>query len=270
MRRTMIAFAAAALCSAQPALAGQHGHSGGTPKPPTHAPTSHPQPTPTTHGPTTHANTSHGNTTHGASTHASASTTGNHSTHGSSTPKTKTVKTPKTVTSGTSTKSAKSTSHGATAKNATASTTTGASGTTSTTTSGSGTGPAVTLTPVQQKLQKNTNLANKLQGRLPAGTDLMTASSGFRNLGQFVAAVNVSNNLGIPFTQLKTRMVDDGMSLGQSIQALKPTANSTVEASHAEHDADVMIQATVTSGSTTTTSTATKKSKKPSTGGSQQ
>ena len=100
----------------------------------------------------------------------------------------------------------------------------------------------------------------------------MAAASGFRNLGQFVAAVNVSNNLGIPFAQLKTRMVDDGMSLGQSIQALKPTANSTVEASRAEHDADVMIQATVTtsSSSTTTTSPTTKKPKKPSTGGSQQ
>jgi len=129
------------------------------------------------------------------------------------------------------------------------------------------------LTPVQQKLQKNTNLANKLQGRLPGGTDLMTASSGFRNLGQFVAAVNVSNNLGIPFAQLKTRMVDDGMSLGQSIQALKPTANSTVEAGRAEHDADVLIQATVTTasstGTTTTTAPTTKKSKK-TTGGAQE
>ena len=46
----------------------------------------------------------------------------------------------------------------------------------------------------------------------------MKASAGFKNLGQFVAAVNVSNNLGIPFSQLKTKMVDDGMSLGQSIQ----------------------------------------------------
>ncbi len=51
-----------------------------------------------------------------------------------------------------------------------------------------------TLTPVQQKLQRNTNLANKLEGRLPRGTDLMDASEGFRNLGQFVAAVNASYN----------------------------------------------------------------------------
>src|SRR6476660_6448175 len=74
------------------------------------------------------------------------------------------------------------------------------------TTSPATTTSTVTLTPVQQKLQKNTNLAAKLTSRLPAGTDLMLASAGFRNLGQFVAAVNVSNNLKIPFTELKTKM----------------------------------------------------------------
>lgn len=79
-----------------------------------------------------------------------------------------------------------------------------------------------TLSPVQLKLQKNTNLARKLQSRLPVGTNLTLAASGFRNLGQFVAAVNVSHNLGIPFTELKTRMVDQGMSLGQAIQDARP------------------------------------------------
>jgi hypothetical protein len=283
MHRTVIVYAAAVVLSGQPVLAGQHGHTG-TPKPQTHPTTAHPQPTSTSHAPaphsgTSHANTTHGTTTHGSSTHAtthgsphaSPTTQASHGGHGPATPKTKTTKAP-TPTSTTSAKSSKSTNHGATAKNSknsTTSTTTGASGSTSTTTPGTGTGTAVTLTPVQQKLQKNTNLASKLQGRLPAGTDLMTASSGFRNLGQFVAAVNVSNNLGIPFAQLKTRMVDDGMSLGQSIQALKPTANSTVEAGRAEHDADVLIQATVTttsSTSTTTTAPTTKKSKKTTSG----
>jgi hypothetical protein len=99
----------------------------------------------------------------------------------------------------------------------------------------------VALTPVQQKLQKNTNLASKLTSRLPPGTDLMTAASGFRNLGQFVAAVNVSNNLDIPFAQLKTRMVTENKSLGQSIQSLKPAASATIEAQHAEYDARGMI-----------------------------
>ncbi len=99
----------------------------------------------------------------------------------------------------------------------------------------------IPLTPVQEKLQKNTNLASKLATRLPAGTDLVAAAAGFRNLGQFVAAVNVSSNLGIPFDQLKTRMVTDGKSLGQAIQALKPVASATIEAQHAEYDARGLI-----------------------------
>ena len=125
----------------------------------------------------------------------------------------------------------------------------------------------VPLTPVQEKLQKNTNLAAKLTARLPAGTDLMAASAGFRNLGQFVAAVNVSSNLGIPFDQLKTKMVTDGKSLGQAIQALKPVASATVEAQHAEYDARGMIadseQQPQASSPTTTISKTKTKAKKP-------
>jgi hypothetical protein len=115
----------------------------------------------------------------------------------------------------------------------------------------------LTLTPVQQKLQKNTNLAAKLTSRLPAGTDLMLASAGFRNLGQFVAAVNVSNNLKIPFTELKTKMVTDGLSLGQAIQALKPTASSTIESQRAEYDARGMISESELEPKTPSTSTST-------------
>ena len=129
--------------------------------------------------------------------------------------------------------------------------------------SGTGATPTTTtLTPVQQKLQQNTNLASKLETRLPKGTDLMTAAEGFRNLGQFVAAVNVSNNLGIDFVNLKTSMVDDGLSLGQSIQTWKPTANSTREASLAESQATVLIN-TSSSTTTATTTTTTAKTRKP-------
>jgi hypothetical protein len=123
----------------------------------------------------------------------------------------------------------------------------------------------VTLTPVQEKLKKNTNLAAKLTSRLPEGTDLMLASAGFRNLGQFVAAVNVSKNLNIPFTQLKTKMVTDDLSLGQAIQSLRPTTNATIESQRAEYDARGMIsqselqpQVTSTSATSVTTSSKTK------------
>ena len=130
---------------------------------------------------------------------------------------------------------------------------TGSPKSTTTTTTTTPTGTAIPLTPVQQKLQKNTNLAGKLQPRLPAGTDLNTAAAGFRNLGQFVAAVNVSKNLGLDFTTLKTAMVTDGKSLGQAIQSQKgTTVNATEQAHRAERDADTMIRSTEKNGKKST------------------
>ena len=123
---------------------------------------------------------------------------------------------------------------------------------TTTTSAKTSTTTPTTLTPVQEKLKQNTNLAAKLQDRLPKGTDLMAAAAGFRNLGQFVAAVNVANNLNISFTELKTKMVTNNMSLGQAIQAVRPlTASPTVEAQRAEYDARGMISESEQTESTT-------------------
>jgi len=187
----------------------------------------------TTHGPATHSTTSHGST-QGGSSHGST-------THGNSAHAT----TP--------------TTHGSAAKSSGAGhTTTSARGTDKTSTSTGGTPRGTTeLTPVQQKLVKNTNLASKLQSRLPAGTTVQDAAAGFRNLGQFVAAVNVSHNLNIPFNKLKTDMVTKNMSLGQSIQQLKPSSSGTVEAQHAESEANALIARTGQTTSTTSTSTTT-------------
>ena len=140
---------------------------------------------------------------------------------------------------------------------------TGSSSTTTptTTTSGDGETP-VTLTKVQERLQKNTNLADRLEGRLPKGMDLMEAADGFKNLGHFVAAVNVSSNLGIDFEKIKTAMVDDGKSLGQAIQYVKTDVeNPTLVAQRAESEATTLIQQTEKTTATTTTSTATQKTK---------
>ena len=93
--------------------------------------------------------------------------------------------------------------------------------TTPTTTPPTTTTSTETLSPVQQKLKKNTNLAAKLSSRLPAGTDLMTAAAGFKNLGQFVSTVNASYNQKLSFEGLKTRIVDEGMSLGQAMKDMR-------------------------------------------------
>ncbi len=82
----------------------------------------------------------------------------------------------------------------------------------------------------------NPQLAARLQTLLP-GSDLQTASAGFSNLGSFVAAVHVSDNLGIPFDQLKTRIVGQGMNLGEAIQALRPDTDPKAAAARAEGQA---------------------------------
>ena len=90
-------------------------------------------------------------------------------------------------------------------------------------------------TPSQQ-LTDNKKLSATLAGLLPAGTDLQAASAGFKKLGQFVAAVHVSKNLGIPFTDLKDKMMN-GDSLGTAIKTLKPTANAELETKKARKQA---------------------------------
>jgi hypothetical protein len=94
-------------------------------------------------------------------------------------------------------------------------------------------------------LSHNTHLAAKLEGLLGisatnpnALTLLQNDAMGFKNFGQFVAAVHVSNNLDIPFQTLKTTMTAPNMSLGKAIQELKPGADSKSEAKKATTEAN--------------------------------
>jgi hypothetical protein len=100
---------------------------------------------------------------------------------------------------------------------------------------------------VSQLLTQNTKLASKLQSLLPPGTDLQTAAAGFKNLGQFVAAVHVSKNLGIPFDQLKAAMIGPPKeSLGKAIQQLQPSANAKAAVKTANKQADQDLDSTET------------------------
>lgn len=87
------------------------------------------------------------------------------------------------------------------------------------------------------QLVDNKKLAAKLAELLPPGTDLQDASAGFKNLGQFVAAVHVSKNLGIPFADLKAKIMG-GDSLGAAVKALRPKSDSDAEVKKAEKQAD--------------------------------
>jgi len=112
-------------------------------------------------------------------------------------------------------------------------------------TSGTRTTAATTLNPIALKLQ-GTPLGHRLATLLPAGMSLDTASSGFRNQGQFVAALHVSHNLGIPFSQLKTAMLGTTttapLSLGRAIHKLRPSANASAEAQRAETEASAELK----------------------------
>ena len=82
-------------------------------------------------------------------------------------------------------------------------------------------------------MPRNHKLVEQLKGMLPGGMSVEQAADGFRNQGQFIAAVHASKNLDISFTELKSRMVTDGLSLGQAIHTLKPDADADAEASRA-------------------------------------
>jgi hypothetical protein len=113
----------------------------------------------------------------------------------------------------------------------------------------------VTMT---QQLNKNTALAGKIHTL--TGMSAQDACSGFKNLGQCVAAAHVSQNLGIGFACMKADMTGvtapasancpavkgaastKGMSLGKAIQTLQPTANSKLEVKKANKQADQDIK----------------------------
>ena len=108
---------------------------------------------------------------------------------------------------------------------------------------------------VSDLLSKNSKLSNKLQTL--TGMSAQKACSGFKNLGQCVAAAHVSKNLGISFACMKADMTGQApaqgsscpagtgsksMSLGKSIQALSPNVDQKLEAKKAEKQADADIK----------------------------
>ena len=109
----------------------------------------------------------------------------------------------------------------------------------STTTRDTGVVPTAMLAPAS--LPPDPKLIAKIQAVLPAGMAADQAAFGFRTQMQFVSAVFASRNLDIPFGELKTRLLTHGLTLDQSIHALRPTADATVEADRALRQADAEL-----------------------------
>lgn len=92
--------------------------------------------------------------------------------------------------------------------------------------------------PIATKISSHPQQAARIERMLPQGMTLATASNGFRNQGQFIAALHVSQNLNIPFTDLKQAMTGPNpMSLGQSIHKLRPSVDATTAESRARTQA---------------------------------
>jgi hypothetical protein len=112
-------------------------------------------------------------------------------------------------------------------------------------TAGSTQAKGASKTPSDQ-LTSKPKLTSKLQSLLPSTMTPQQACVGFKNLGQCVAAIHVSHNLNIPFTDLKDKMLGTSttdpqakpMSLGKAIQTLAPKADSATETQKATQQAN--------------------------------
>jgi hypothetical protein len=95
-----------------------------------------------------------------------------------------------------------------------------------------------TSTTIAGRIESHPQLAAKLTPLLPKGMTFETASAGFKNQGQFIAALHVSHNLGISFTDLKAKMTGSTPeSLGQAIHDLRPDADEKAESKKATKQA---------------------------------
>lgn len=98
--------------------------------------------------------------------------------------------------------------------------------------------PPAPNTGIAQHISSHPQLESRLQPLLPSNMTIADAAKGFKNEGQFIAALHVSHNLNIPFAQLKAEMTEKHPdSLGQAIQDLRPGVNAKTEARRAESEA---------------------------------
>ncbi|PWT99036.1 MAG: hypothetical protein C5B51_28030 [Terriglobia bacterium] len=73
------------------------------------------------------------------------------------------------------------------------------------------------------RVSANPALSGRIQPVLPAGMGASSAASGFASQARFLEALHVSNDLGIPFNQLKAEMTgSDHDSLARAIHELRP------------------------------------------------
>jgi hypothetical protein len=116
-------------------------------------------------------------------------------------------------------------------------------------------GPKSATEELDAKGEQDFQLTSRLRtlGVLPAKADLKDVCSAFKELGECVAALHASHNLGVNYSCLKWDVTGakpsadassctapasgKAMSLGNAIHALKPGANAKAETKNAEKQA---------------------------------
>jgi len=84
----------------------------------------------------------------------------------------------------------------------------------------------------------STSQSTRLAAIVPSGMSAQEACAGFRSVDECVATLHASQNLSIPFPDLKSR-VTGGAKLGTAIHQLKPDANVKAEVRKAEEQARI-------------------------------
>ena len=77
-----------------------------------------------------------------------------------------------------------------------------------------------------ERTGRDRKLEAQLQKMLPPGMNLKEAASGFKSEKEFISAVHVSKNLGIPFPKLKAKVTGKrAVSMEAAIRDLRPDLN---------------------------------------------
>jgi hypothetical protein len=77
-----------------------------------------------------------------------------------------------------------------------------------------------------ERTGRDRKLQAQLQKMLPPGTNLKEVASGFKTEKEFISAVHVSKNLGIPFPKLKAKITGNHpVSMEAAIRDLRPDLN---------------------------------------------
>jgi hypothetical protein len=82
----------------------------------------------------------------------------------------------------------------------------------------------------------STSQGTRLAAIVPEGMSAQEACTGFKSVEECVATLHVSQNLSIPFPDLKSK-VTGGAKLGAAIHQLKPDANVKAELRKAQEQA---------------------------------